>query len=992
MTGIKATPTRALLGTLLLSSAMLSPAFAQSSGKEEITVTAQRGGMKQSIQKIPIAVTAMSGNELKEKSITSFKDLQFSVPSVTFSKGNYGGNNFQIRGIGISSVATSADSGVSIHTNDVYVQGTAGLATSEYYDVERIEVLRGPQSTLYGRNATGGVVNIITAKPDTTDSYGRGDLTYGTYDTIKGNLVGNVVLVPDELAFRLALNYTGHAGYVDNLYTGEDDGDQNLWQARYSLRWTPSDSTTIDLMGAYGNEHDRRVRYPKQLCHRDPTGVAGCLPDKLAYEPVNSFATFGTLIASQLVLGPALGLSNPLDPAGGNATSPVPTDNLEIYSDYDPTYSAESVFYMANIDQKITPWLSMNVLGNYSYGKSGNTNHYNNLVGDSTAARLTTVTNTMVAGFGAIGQAYVDTFFRRPDGSLGLPLSIPGTGGVTAGPVEGETVQYADRDLGTDKITGSEEQVSAELRFNTHFDGPVNFLLAGFYISSESDATYYVNSNTLDYAGIMLGMLNYVSTGKTLGVHPLTVYSPTQFRSDTRLNKLESHALFGEVYWQIADDLKLTGGLRWLEDSKTVVAQTTLFNYYTGIGTNEDDIDFLLMRNCVDIDPSTTPAATQANCMLSGNLGGREATQHQRAKFVQMTGRTVLEWTPEVSWSDSTLVYASYARGFKSGGLNPPVSAVGITVPLTFDPETIDAFEIGTKNRFMDNSLTVNLTGYYYDYKGYQIADIIARTAVNSNIDATIWGLEGEFLYRPDDNWQFNMTLTHTKTKIGEASIVDQRNPTAGLPNTVWVKDITTGSSCALSIAPSRAGLSPAEAGIPGFIQPSNGGAKALQSYGIANVNYGSCAVGAFTQGNPAYNPALGYTYAPDGSGFRQSIEGNELPQQPGNTIAVGAQYKTPIMNDYELTLRADYYWQSEMWTRIMNGPADKIKSWDVLNLSVQLDAADQGWYARLWATNVLDSKEMTGAYLTDASSGLFTNIFVQDPRVIGLTVGFALN
>ena len=974
-----------LLKAMLLSSAALTPAFAQDApaeqqvaqaaqGSEEITVTAQRSGAAQSVQKIPIAVTAIGTKELEARAIDSFKDLQFSVPSVTYSNGNFGGNNFQIRGIGISAVATSADSGVSIHTNDVYNFGTAGLATSEYFDLERIEVLRGPQSTLYGRNATGGVVNVITKKADPSAMYFHADATYGEYNTAKGNLMANVPLIENELALRVALNYARNDGYVENLYTGNNINSQNVKQARVSLRWEPTEKTTIDLIGSYSFEKDSHMRYPKQLCHRDPTGVMGCLPDKLAYEPVNSFATFGTLISSQQTLGPSFGLFNVLTPgtAGGNALSPVPRDNLQVYTDYEPTFVGDGEFYMGSLEQELTSWLTATVLVNHSYGTSNSTSHYNNLVGDDTSARLAQI--AAILPFVPGGQAYLDTFFTRPDGTLGLPVSIPETGGITAGPEEGKTVRYADRVLGTDQIGGTGEQDTAEIRFTSDFDGPFNFLLAGFYIKATSDATYYVNANTLDYAGAVLGLLTaYLPAGAT-GT-PL-VLSPTQFRSNTRLNELESRAVFGELYYDVTDDLKITAGLRWTEDQKRVVAQTTLFNYVAPLGTTEADIDDFLTGAGFDADPS---------------IPGAQTVQDQRAKFSQVTGRVVVEWTPDLSFTDETLIYGSYARGYKSGGINPPVSAGLAAVPTTFKPEQIDAFEIGFKNRLMDNKLQLNFTGYYYDYIGYQISDIISRTAVNSNIDATIWGLEGEFTYRPDDNWQFSLVATHTNTEIGEASIVDQRNPTAGIPNAVMVKDLGNGSNCVILMSAAAGGLTPGQAGVPGFFVPPNGGAQALAQYGVPNVNFGSCASPLLNPASPLFNPGLAsqYSYAPDGSGIRVNIKGNELPQQPDNTIAFGVQYTAEVSSGYELVLRGDYYWQGEMWTRIINSdPVDKIKSWDVLNLSVQLNALDQGWYAKVFATNVLDSRELTNSYLTDASSGLFTNIFVQDPRVIGVTVG----
>ena len=964
----------ALATLLLASTALLTTAIAQEAapavaeGSEEVTVTAQRRGPGATVQKTPIAITAMGQKELESKSIESFKDLQFSVPSVTYSNGNFGGNNFQIRGIGLSAVGTTADSGVSVHTNDVYNYGTAGLATGEYYDLERIEVLRGPQSTLYGRNATGGVVNIITAKPDSSEMYFHADGTYGEYNTVKGNFMANLPIVENELALRLAYNYSRHDGYVENVFLGTDVNSQNLQQARASLRWEPSESTTIDFIGSYTFEKDSRMRYPKQLCKRDPSGVLGCLPDGLGFQATNGNSGFGTTLASaQGPLG-ALGLSlfDLTQGPGTGANALVPNDNLQIATDIDPTYQGDGVFYMASLRQEITPWLTMTALANYSDGSSKSTSHYNNTVGEDIGPRIDAVVAQMrvlsqvFTGSQAAADLYIDTFFTAPDGTIALPLSEAASGGITAGPNVGTTVRNYSRNIqGYDLITGSTDQASGELRFNTSFDGPVNFMVAGFYFESEGNADYYVNSNLLDYNAIMFGYAGYLLGAGGQG--PALINAPSQFISETRLSQLKSKAVFGEAYWDVNDELKVTAGLRWTEDRKKTLSKASLFLGNVPVGTT-------------NLDPILGPPTE-----LSGT-------------FDAVTGRLVVEWTPDLSFTDDTLVYGSYSRGFKSGGLNPPLSSESspIPVPLTFDPEEINAYEIGIKNRFMDNKIQANLTAYYYDYKGYQISEIIARTSVNKNVDATIWGLEGEFLYKPTSNWQFNLTVTNTDSEIGDVSIVDQRNPGAGVANSVVIKDIGSGANCVILMLPGAGGLTPADAGVPGYYVPPGGSAQ-LAANGVPNVNFGVCP-GTFVNGQPVFPAGLDpakYGFAADPSGIPVSIEGNELPQTPKNTVSLGAQYTLPIDGGYEMVIRGDYYWQGDMWTRVMNSdPVDKIESWDIVNLSIQLNALEQGWYARVFATNVFDEHNLTGTYLTDASSGLFSNAFVQDPRVIGVTVG----
>jgi len=161
---------------------LAAPAYAQAakpsapaaSPLEEIVVTAEK--REASIQNVPIAVSAFSQDALKAAQISGGPNLQLAIPNVNFSKGNFTGYNFQIRGVGSKLVATSGDAATGVHLNGAPLTAN-NLFEAEFYDVERVEVLRGPQGTLYGRNATGGVVNVITAKPSYRfQSFGQGTL------------------------------------------------------------------------------------------------------------------------------------------------------------------------------------------------------------------------------------------------------------------------------------------------------------------------------------------------------------------------------------------------------------------------------------------------------------------------------------------------------------------------------------------------------------------------------------------------------------------------------------------------------------------------------------------------------------------------------------------------------------------------------------------------------------------------------------------------
>src|SRR6185437_5435270 len=295
-----------LVSALLMSTAFTAPAFAQI---ETVIVTTERKA--EDIQTVPVAVTALTATDLKAKQVNSFKDLQFHVPSVTFTKSNFGGAQFQIRGI---TTQFGLGAAIAQNENDVYQEAPA-LVNGQYYDVDQVAVSRGPQSTAYGRAATGGAVNIITSKPNLTEFQARASFDYGTYNTMKPEVMVNIPLIDNELGIRVAALGVFHDGYEKNAYAGPQIfpggavdkriNGQGTASGRVSIRWEPSDDTTIDLIGEYGYENDNRVRGDKQLCHRDPSGVIGCQPYATAQALGNTLGLF------QLA-----GNGGPGDPAG----------------------------------------------------------------------------------------------------------------------------------------------------------------------------------------------------------------------------------------------------------------------------------------------------------------------------------------------------------------------------------------------------------------------------------------------------------------------------------------------------------------------------------------------------------------------------------------------------------------------------------------------------------------------------------------------------
>ncbi|MFN3518543.1 MAG: TonB-dependent receptor, partial [Sphingomonas sp.] len=239
-----------------------SPAAQEAGWGSDIVVTAQR--QAQTLQDVPIAVSAFSAETLQAQQIDNASDLQLTLPNVTFSKGNFTGSSFTIRGIGDLCVGISCDAATAVHINGTPLFATRIFET-EYFDLERVEVLRGPQGTLFGRSATSGVVNFITAKPRTDKFSASGDAEYGNYDSIRLKGMINVPL-GDTAAVRLAGFYLKRDGYTENIYNDTRIDGRDMYAIRGSFRWEPSVDTTLDLMGYYFREKDDRLRIQKQQC------------------------------------------------------------------------------------------------------------------------------------------------------------------------------------------------------------------------------------------------------------------------------------------------------------------------------------------------------------------------------------------------------------------------------------------------------------------------------------------------------------------------------------------------------------------------------------------------------------------------------------------------------------------------------------------------------------------------------------------------------
>ena len=232
---------------------------------EEVLVTAEK--RSESLQDLSQAITVLTGEDLDTRQVTSFVDLSAIAPGVNIAKNEGFKTVITIRGVGNEANQNAiANPSVSYHLDGIYVASPFALQT-DFLDLERIEVLRGPQGTLFGQNSTGGAINVITTAPSLDSSFGKADLTLGDYGLVKARAAYNLPL-SDTLALRASVISNTRDGFTDNLTLDQDLDDANSLSARVRVLYEPSDNFRANFTAQYFDE-DRNGAAQKGLL--DPT-------------------------------------------------------------------------------------------------------------------------------------------------------------------------------------------------------------------------------------------------------------------------------------------------------------------------------------------------------------------------------------------------------------------------------------------------------------------------------------------------------------------------------------------------------------------------------------------------------------------------------------------------------------------------------------------------------------------------------------------------
>ena len=702
------------VSALALAACLSTPAFAQNAneegqqgGLEEIIVTATK--RSENLQSVPVAVSAISSAALQNQGVFETSDLNHSMPNLQVSS-PYGQQqpNFSLRGIGVGTeYNANAASPVGVYVDEVY-QAFRSSHGQQLYDLEQIEVVRGPQGTLFGRNTTGGAINFITRKPQLEGANGYLTLGYGNFD--RKNAEGAIEFTPIEgtLGIRIAGTYVDSDPYMKNvlpagvvgtvgvnqspLSTGINPGGHESYGIRGTIRLKTAGGVDITLKG-YAAKSTGGQEVPL------PTGSSKT--SDLIFRPttlLNSFLpAFGTHYVqgtgNTVTLADAF-LGTPGAAAYSASANGLTDRNVIADTIGEAVTRAEGAVLTINADLTDT----LKVVSSTGYD-SGLYSQLDNTDCDATALRLCSVGYR--SNFHAFNQ---DVRFDYRNGPLKL---------IVGGFYGADSIQAHNRP----------DFFNALSLFNIGAAG-----LSPSYFNPAGNLTPFLSSATIPFP------------------MPTGITAKQDF-----LQKRTSFAIYGEANYELTNTIRLTLGGRYTMD-KT--------RFLDGLTTFFDDAGTPTMLS-VSNNPGGAPYFLRNILREDGTLaipasaGPRPGGLNLEGKSNRFSGRAIIDWKPV----EGVMAYASYSRGYRAGTFNG--LAYGSVAQVYFvPPESVNAYELGFKTRFMDNRLQINGAVFYYDYKGQQ-GQVVDSTATANLValDGTMKGAELEILFAVTDRLQLSASM-----------------------------------------------------------------------------------------------------------------------------------------------------------------------------------------------------------------------------------------
>lgn len=708
------------LGRILFSGAsiaamgavgVVSPAFAQEAADEnEIVVTAT--GRAAVLQEVPIAVTALNTEQLDNAGVQDIRDVTVLTPSYRFFTGqsNSAGTTASIRGIGTGGDNPGFESAVGFFIDGVY-RNRSGVALSELPEVQRIEVLRGPQGTLFGRNTTSGAISVVTAGPE-FNTRAFGEIEAGNFGFMSAT-AGITGPMSDTLALRLEGNIQAREGYITDVNSGRDINDRNRWYVRGQALWDITPDATLRVIADVA-QTDEECCTAISTVQGAPAvaintlaslrGIVGLPPARLS-DGYNVALSPGRSYAEAVEEG---GISAELNWAIGdvNLTSITAYRDWSSVRDQDIDFSGIDRAYRDDYQlgfETFTQELRLQ-------GENGPINW---LVGGFYAQEDLQLTDTI--RFGADSARYVDAIAGAVD---------------LNGPAPGGTGFSVFRSLNP----------AAPLLFETVA------LLGG--------------ASPIQAAGLANAL---VAAAPTAGQGQ---------QADRWATDTTSWSLFTHNEISLSDRLTWTVGVRYNHEEKSLTGNLNAVTPACNI-----------LNSLIDTPSEGILAAIGAlpilicNPAVNSQSNGVYAREQEENEW---SGTTNLRF----ELTDDLMVYAGYTRGYKAGGFNldrsgflyslnqltpaglpnPTLAIAPNASQLAFNPEFVDAYEVGMKSTIFGGRGTLNVTLYRQEISDYQLNAFSGFNFLVFSIpEAISQGVEIDAALRLTDNFSVNGAVAYNE-------------------------------------------------------------------------------------------------------------------------------------------------------------------------------------------------------------------------------------
>lgn len=645
---------------------------------EEILVLATK--RTETIFDVPIALTAVGGDQLEKAQIRDISDLQNMAPALTFSQTTGGLQSvFAIRGIGTAGNNTGLEQSVGVVIDGVY-RGRPGAALNDYININQIEILRGPQGTIFGKNTSAGVINVRTAKPSFEQTISA-DMTIGSY-----GLQQYRASVSGPLGETVAMSISGSTqsrdGYIDNLVDNSTLNDRDRMSMRGQLLWEPNEDLSVRFIADYAEAREH-------CC-----------------------------VAVPVLYGPAAGA---IRAVGGTLVNNTP-GTLGDYSGGIPDLSAREVY--VNPEQ---PYLDpLNDAG----------------ISSEVEWDLGSVTATGIAAF--------RTFESLPNIDADFT-----------------SANIFDSVIGQDL-----EETSLEFRIASNGDNTIDWLVGAYYFDQHINADNYLGfgADTRNYVRFVTPripnpltggttMINVVDLVEILTGNPAgTFFAPGQASTDKYAYENGSFAFFGNATYHMNDRLDLTAGLRYTEEDKEAYYRINSTDPFSQLPLNLIAGGAFAGLSSLQTSPAVAPfdvnfkddnvsialsASYEVNDQF--NLYGRFSQGYKSGGFnLNRNGPNTAPGTP-----DRTADYAAQVAA--NPGLTPLQS---LQNAVTFQPEEVNALEVGFKSRWLDRRLKLDATLFTQSLENFQANSFNGTVFTIRNageVEGT--GLELDYSFEINDNF-----------------------------------------------------------------------------------------------------------------------------------------------------------------------------------------------------------------------------------------------